>query len=517
MKKVFLISWVIFIIATNCFWVFKNNIPPAWDQASYLSSSEVLYQTLRGGNFSQFLNMVLTTNPTKPPLLVYSAVPLYLLFGSGPQIALMVNVIALIFFVIFFYILARLFFNDKLTIISLVILTTMPLFYGLMRQFFVEFMLMTLTIAFVYFLIKSKHLTQIKYTPLAGLFFGLGMMTKFTFFVFILGPCIFELWYFIKNQFSFKKLVITAVLFSIPALTVTVPWYSHNILTVLWHAKRATNPELLGRFYYGPPFSLRVIYLTLLDNINFVISGFYSLLILILSIWLLIKKGFKINWYLLLWFAIPFLVFFFGANKDYRFILPLLPLIALYLAYLINQLKLPSFVLILLLIPTLIYLNTTLVKPIINQNISLDPIIISSPQLNDYVYSPKDEDWKINNILSTLNNLDPQNKTVILASENDTLNINNLEYYRIKGGYKDISLKTASYFPTNTSDQKINEFVSRGNYLIFKSGGLLGPSDLNRLYPKVTSLPMLSNWAKIDNNVVFPDGGKLIIYRNETK
>ena len=507
------VIWTVFFVTLSSFWIFKNNLPPAWDQAQYLEASEMMRQTLVENGIFEFLNKTTTVLGVKAPLIAILPVPLYLLFGSTPHVALMVNMIFLILFAVFFYKLVCLVFDEKLAFASIVIIATMPLFYGLARYFFVEFGLMTLVIIWMYLILKTENPTK-KYLSLLGVTSGLGMMMKFHFFIFIAGPALLILYNSWKKigykLFDYKNLLV----FTVPAMAIALPWYARNIMTVLWKAKRASNPELLGNLYYGSPLSIKNLYLSALDFINYVVSPYWFLVMVALAVIYLFKsKRIHVNYFFLSWFLVPFIIFYFGPNKDYRLMLPLLPPVGILIAWLIRQVFLKKQSLFLIgaaVFPTLVYLNTSVFDAKFIQNkISLGPVILSDKNIGDYVQTPRNKYWPIKEILVYLDSLVPQDKTkiIILASEHESFNINNLKYYAVKEKLN-LEIKTASYFPKNSQFETIKSFIDKGDYLIMKVGGDSGPSQLNVFNEQIEKD---LNWPEIPNNFTFPDGGRLLV------
>ena len=515
-----LTAWSLVFCAFTLIWIFKNTVPPSWDQAHYLGASAYLENILRSQGILSFFFETTKILGTKAPLLPILTVPLYIIFGSSAQIALLVNILFFVIFVFFFFNLARGFVDEKTSMASLLIISTMPLFYGLMRYYLVEFGLMAFVVIFLYLLLRSKLLISKKYLFWLGVVFGLGMMMKFHFFVFIAGPVSFVIYSSWKKigirLFNLKNLLV----FTLPALAIALPWYGRNILTVLWKAKRATNPELLGALYYGPPFSIKNLYLGGLDFINWVVSGYWFLVIVMILplIYLFKSKRVHVNYFLLSWFLVPFIIFYFGPNKDYRLMLPLLPPIAILIAWFIQQFfrkrQLVSL-LIFMIFPTIVYLNTTVFSAqLIPQRISLGPIVFADNKTGPYVQLPRNEYWPVVEVLKYIAeySLDDKTKKLILASEDEAFNINGLQYYATR--YKlPIKIQSASYFQKGTTYETIQAAIDQGDYLIMKVGGMTGPIGLNRYNDLILKNLNFQIWEEIPNSFILPDGGILKIWR----
>ena len=510
--------WAAFFILTTAFWIFKNNLPPAWDQAHYLEASEIMRQALVDEGIFSFLNKTTTILAVKAPLIAILPIPLYLAFGSSPHVALGINLIFMVVFYIFFYKLTTLVFNRRIALLSCVIISTMPLFYGLVRYFLVEFGLATIVVAWLYFLLKSDLLTNRKYLLLLGLFFGLGMLMKFHFFIIVAGPVLIVIYGSLRKLglrvFNLKKIII----FVLPALVITLPWYLRNIMTLLWKAKRSSDPQLLGDLYYGPPFSFNNLYLSGLDFINYAVSAYWFLvLVILLAIFLSKKRTLGVNYFLLSWFLLPFLVFYLGPNKDYRLMLPILPPVAIFIGRLMDTLlaKNTFVFLSIVFLPIIIYLNTAIFDAkLIEKKTTFGPLIISDKKIGGYVQAPRSESWPIIEMLTYIakNNDADKYRTVVLASEDEIFNINSLKYYTTQEKLP-LIIKSASYFVDGTDYQTIEGVINQGDYLVIKTGGAPGPADLNRFNSLILQKLDYHKWKVLDHNIMVSDRGKLLIFK----
>lgn len=517
--RTLLFIWATIFILVSTSWILKNNLPPSWDQANYLEASEILRQELAGGDVLGFLDKTTTILGYKAPLITILPIPLYLAFGSSPRVALMLNMVFAGLFFVFFYKLVALIFDRRIALTSILIISTMPLFYGLTRYFFVEFGLMTLVTVWMYLVLKTENLTNKKYLFLLGAVSGLGMLMKFHFFIFVGGPVlviIFNSW---KNLgvkiFNVRNILV----FAAPGAIIALPWYARNFLTVLWKAKRASNPELLGNLYYGPPLSFNNLYLSGLDFINFVISSYWFFVLLVLAtVFFYQRKRVKINYFLLLWFLVPFLIFYLGPNKDYRLMLPLLPPLAILVAWLLAKIAGKKQLLAsaaLTVFPVLIFLNTSVFgTKLIQSKIAVGPLVIAESKIGDYVQAPRNENWPITETLNFLWQIDQSTnrKIVMLASEDESFNVNNLRYYAVLAKLP-LDVKSASYFPKGTEYKTIRNTIEQGDYMIMKVGGRPGPNDLNRFNGLILERVDSLKWREIPNNIVLPDNGRVKVWQ----
>lgn len=511
--RVFTVIFLIFFSFLNFYWVRLDVAPPQWDQSHYLEGSEYVYQSLTKGGILEFLNATTVVLPRRAPLIAILPTPLYLIFGNSPDTALLINFICLPIFYIFLYLLIRKFFDENISLLSLIVVSTFPLFYGLLRQFFVEFLLMTTIVVWLYASLKTENFTNKKAVFWFGVVSGVAMMIKFHFFLYIAGPFIYLLYKNLKSKQPIIKCPINILIALIPFLVITIPWYSKNILVVLWHAKRFTNPENLGNYYYGPPLSMANIYLSLYDFINYVISSYFFLLIIFLIAGLFIyKHRLKHNFFLASWFIIPFLVFFFGPNKDYRFMLPILPPLAIFISTLLLKTHKLNYlqIFIILLIPVMLFLNS--VFNFSQRNITIGPFVFFSNTIGAYIYPPEKTNWPLAEILKSLTQLEPRDrtKTIVLGSEYKYFNVNNL-IYTAKRDNIDMKVISSSYFRPTTPLSEVHNEIFKGDYLLVRVDKDLGPTDTNRFHNQIVELAR--SWDTRSYRVFLPDGSDLFIKR----
>jgi 4-amino-4-deoxy-L-arabinose transferase-like glycosyltransferase len=516
-KTYFILAcWIVFFCTGTAFWIFNDKLPPAWDQANYLEASEILLRSLKEKGLADFFSNFLEILPRKAPLISALPIPFYTIFGSGEDYALIVNLVFFIFGSVFFYLLVSNFYSKKIALGSVVVLSSMPLFYGLARNFYVEFGLAALVIIWFYLLIKSEFLSNVKYLVLLGIFGGLGVLMKFHFPIFVIGPFLIYLYNLYKK--CGRRSFLNLFWIVLPAIIIAGPWYFQNIDTVLWHAKRATSAEILGNYYWGNPFLPAVIARSLLAFVNFAVSGYYFLIFAVLAGFHFVnRKRFVFNYFFASWFLIPFLIFFFGPNKDYRLMLPVLPPLAVLLSSLffsvLGKERFVKFGLAII-VPVIIFLNSTFEKELIDGSVFIGPILISDDTIGAYVRRPISEEWPNVEILKLMSNIGAVGKTVFLGSEHEFFNINNMRYYNAKENIG-LKLKSALYFSKSTPISEVIANLNTGDFLLIKAGGHPGPSDIYPHPEEIISGLDNKLWRQVSNNFVFPNGGKLLIYQKE--
>lgn len=352
----YLTSIVIFslvLVAVNFLWIKKDVAPPPWDQAWYLENSQIIYHSwIKDGVWGLLNSFSHALNGVKAPLISILPLPFYLLLGNSEMAAMFVNFSFLILFSYFLFRLVKAVSNEKVAFLSVLITQTMPLFVGLNRQFLVEYGLATLVVMYLYFLIKSDYFQDKKCNTWLGLLLGFGLLMKIIFPLYVFFPSLWVVYLRGKNsKYIFEKSFIwQCVKILLIGFFVCVIWYVPNIKSVISFAFSVSIGDVASHYGFADIFSWDVIYKYWKSLVNICISSYYFVALLISFLFYLgclifcRRKEKLVKIYhkgvLLLWFFVPFAVFTFGVNKDFRYMLPTFPVIAIFISLMIFQLSL---------------------------------------------------------------------------------------------------------------------------------------------------------------------------------
>ncbi len=341
-----------FLAGVTVAWLWLDNMPPAWDDAWYLANSLVMFDTLAGKGIFGYVHEFFRILGPKPPLITILPTPFFLLLGRDYHYAFVVNLllVPLLFFCV--YRLGKEFSTPRAGLLAVYILGTMPMVYGLARWYLADFALVVFVCLAVYFLTQSGNLQNRRNALALGIVCGLGSLLKAPFLLYVACP----ITYVIIRSFSEarqrqlpsnpSKVLATKTLypFLLPAILLPLPWYLVNLPRTYRYVLTAGFSQE-GDFYgTGHPFTVGAVKAYLVRLINAGPSCYYvGLGILMLAFIVLTKhpqsflKSFSHKGliFLSLW-ALPFLVFLFGRNKDVRYAAPLLPVYALALAFAIE-------------------------------------------------------------------------------------------------------------------------------------------------------------------------------------
>jgi hypothetical protein len=386
-------AWLFFSIH-NVFWLLRDTLPPAWDQAVHADHC-LTYFRLFGDPMKLSLTKLLMVSPYWPPFFYWATVPLSLLFGYSFDVLALTNLIFLAVLLAVVYKIGERLFDGKTGLGAAVITILYPIVYALSREILLDFSLLAMVALAQYVIIVTKAGTVRKSSWLLGLVLGFTILTKWTAVAFIAGPLIFVFAdTLIKKRPPagevLKSLGIAVGVF----LVVAAPWYAKALETFSRGASIALKVDAVRE---GDPTGFWTSALwyweALKGNLVSGILGVFTLLGLALF-FLRVRNG-RASAFLSSWAFPAFIVFLLIPNKDPRNIVPLLPALALWTSAGLNALKpriAKGAVWSLLVLAGLFQFYA----------ISFG---LPFPMAHGYTHPPKAEDWKVETIVKSLENL----------------------------------------------------------------------------------------------------------------
>lgn len=517
----------IFFLASNIIWIKENQAPPMWDQSHYLLHSDILYHTLTKEGVIPFAKAFTNAIKTKAPLITILPIPFYLLFGDNETSALFVNLAFIILGSCFMYKLAVLISGPRAGLLSVFILNTFPLIFAMSREFFVEYGLMVIVIIWMYYLLKSDCFDNRIYAYVLGIILGLGMLMKITFVLYIIFPTLFI---FIERVIKSKKIsslpfknifivVLTGVL-------VSGTWYFKNLSHILGFVWTSGYGSIAKNYGWGTVFSIKTILIYWGYAVIYGISIYYFLLMIFLIFGRLIsffnneypadiKRKYVL--FLSIWFVVPFLVFTFGENKDYRYAAPLYPALALlmsiYLARISSRFYGAILLFVLLLFPAVNYLFISFSSTPFSFNIR--QVTVFSHYLA-FAHPPVKERWPYETLIQAIheeasrtNNTDA---LTTLLFDHEYMNRIASNYYA-ENNHMKIRFETCDYSSKEDVKETADRIERNSDYLVTKSDKL-GPDFSNA---KNVAVLFLMNEGKLNFKKILtiplPDQTFLTVYK----
>lgn len=305
--KLLILSLMLLPIILNGIWIQLDQSPPLWDIAGHSGRAAAL---AHGKSYESIY----------PPLTYYITAIGFWLFGfhdDVPQYSLLFWLI--VYMVAVYYI--TLFFYQKawVGIVTVGLSLCYPLLAHFSRVYDLDFSLTAMIMASLAVLLQTKNFAQRNWSLLYGICLGLTALTKWTGLLFLIAPTI----YFLLARRYTTKNILTC---SIAASVVAGPWYVLHGADV-WQAITAAHNNV-----FSVPFHnlLRPANIVFYAKQLILSTGWPLALFWISGLLLFVVRNTTKRWLLIVSILVPYLIMTFGFySKESRYILPLLPLLAL--------------------------------------------------------------------------------------------------------------------------------------------------------------------------------------------
>ncbi|MCX8150941.1 MAG: glycosyltransferase family 39 protein [Candidatus Bathyarchaeota archaeon] len=303
-----------------------------WDEANNLIGGLLI---LRG-----LLPRYLETNMFYPPLADVTISGYFAVFGVSVFSGRLLGVTFAVLSIIVTFELANRLYDAKTAFLASVFLATTTGFVWLARLTMLETMLIFFFSATIllFFIWLQKH--ENKYLILSGLTLGLGFLTKYQ-VVIALIAMIVSICLLCRGQIKaklkrFPLLVLTAILVALPWIIIAYQSYSAGMLNQWLYALQMGNPD---KAVYSSRFPAPVFYLI---EMVWPYSSFHPISFLLyglglagLALFFLRRK--PQDKYLLIFFFVVYIFFSLIGNKEWRYIVPVFPIISISAASLITH------------------------------------------------------------------------------------------------------------------------------------------------------------------------------------
>jgi len=349
-----IISFLLCLYGINMYNLSRlDSEPPSFDEAVHLKDSLVYYEVLSNPTqidlkiIKDIMNRsenypLLRSSGYYPPFVALVTALTYFIFGTSITVAIMSNIIFVLVLVISIYKLGVLIFNRNVGLLASVIILSLPVILDHSVIYYIDLPLTALVSVSSYVLIKSESFRDTKFSILSGILFGLGMLTKWTYLFFMIGPvCYLALTGFLSEfrheggdgRVSYQKISINFLLFTITSLAIFGPYYFPILPDLLKETFRFSR----GAIALGPKnvfsFSSLLFYPAALWQ--GLISPFGFILFVSGTVGLLYSKN-KHKFFFLVSMLVPYVIFtFIIQHKNPRYVMPWLPTISLIVSFFI--------------------------------------------------------------------------------------------------------------------------------------------------------------------------------------
>jgi 4-amino-4-deoxy-L-arabinose transferase-like glycosyltransferase len=304
-----------------------------WDEINHLNGGSYLFR----GEYLTY-----GTNMFYPPMFDIVTAGFFEILGITVFSARLVAVVFSILTVWVVFEFTKKLFNQKVAFLSAVLFAVMPGYVWLSRMAMIETMLVfffTLSLMFFFMWLKNHKKT---YMFLACISLALGVLTKFQMII-AAAIMLAGMLYWAKDRLKInltKRKIITLTVIAVAVICVLIVMQTYvSIFVNQWiYALQMGNPEKsVYSIRFSVPVSYTVFYFIEMvwpyPNIHPVSLFLYA--VSLAGLGFLAWRRKTEDKYLLIWFAVVFVFFTLIPNKQWRYVLPLFPVLAIASASLI--------------------------------------------------------------------------------------------------------------------------------------------------------------------------------------
>jgi len=310
-------------VVVNVVWLWIDKTPPAWDQAAHLRSVMLVNQYLLGNFWSGFADLVRSFGGY-PPLIYFIGGLWSIVFGVGVAQISFLNTFFLIAAIIGVYKLA----GNK--ILPAILFSLFPVIYDISRNMLLDLALTVWVVWGLYFWLKSEDLNKAKYVWGLLVMLVLASLTKLNGFIYFGPMIIISIIEALKDSRSAVR-TITGKLMGMGLLYFVIVgwWWGMNWQNIYQYltglagqGETLTDPmNLFSWVTWIHYFRLFVLHQ----------AGPVLAIVAIVS-WIKMPKDGE-NKKLIFWTLATYVIFTVIKNKDFRFTMPILPVVAVWVGW----------------------------------------------------------------------------------------------------------------------------------------------------------------------------------------
>ncbi|HSX39702.1 MAG TPA: glycosyltransferase family 39 protein, partial [Candidatus Saccharimonadales bacterium] len=520
----------LFHVAVNVVWQVLDKAPPTWDSAGHLGLSflfadripALINANIKIVDFLQISNYY-------PPLIHIIGGFLILFFGRNYFSALFLSTVFFVVAIIYLYEVVLVKFNNqKLALLTVLIFSFFPHVWQQSREFHLDVPLVAFLLMSYYHLIKSDALLNKKHSLLFFVFLVLTQLTKWYGFVFLIVPFFYEvvLQSYRRRDFFSKSRLLNVLNGVILIGVFCFPWYLVNYKNIINTVKITSQGEL------GDPQNV-FSFESLFEYLKLLIPhqiGFLSFVLVVISMYLLNRKRVAYRFYLFYSVLVPYIIFTIIQNKDLRYILPLTPMFALYIALIFWQFNF-RFKKVLLglffayLLFMFFFMSLNQYQKLPDKLLPL-AYLIGGPYYQGWYYTPNfysynPYDWRGDEIIRAVESDAAQEPLirgqykVLELSDNQYYSLASFEMYRRQNNFENMEI-VVPYFQFNPfTPTELQNYMQSIEFALVPTNP--GPSGLRN----IVVLNQLVAYFRSDQNLDFtkissfkmPDGNTLDLYK----
>ena len=537
----FLLAIILWIFGGNLIWILLDIRPPSYDQGLHLFRTFNYWEAMSSGS-EDWWQDILNVEPFYPPFYHLSLIPLSLIFGFTLDTGVIGNSFYMVIMALSIYGIGKILYTRNAGLIAAFLVSCYPIIVSMSREYIISVMLTAMTTLAYYLFLKSENFENKKYSILFSFIYAVGLMVKWTFFIYTLPAVLAGLWggkigfrdrmiqlsYYIGMiaallivplfiliigdqrwiPLALEFLLIFALIKSFPRVSLSAqkainlislscisilicfPWYAHNLINILIGMSKFAFPGF-------DPEGANVTWSYYIEIISQHMGNPLMIIFASTFFYYIFKKD-QINWIVLSWGLFPIVVFLFVDNKDLRYTMPTLPAMALITAVVLNQIKNIPLRKFLYSITGIITLGTILYTG-----------FIPKPTFLPYFGKgnlPVTQIWPINSMLDDIiEEAEPEKGEHIIVRT-----LANYGFFQ-RGAFRDFAAFRGLPIAMKGVKRNVGEMT---DFFITRSGDFSRQS-LNAINARnlLTKDPALTKTFKLFRSYPLPDGNKGLLYK----
>ncbi len=185
----------LYLVVADLIWIARDTRPPFWDMAEHQSSALRIYDAFASQGVRAISDVPLFTLPY-PPFYQSVVAAFYAIFGRSVDVAQSANLLAIGILLLATYGLGRTVLKPIPAAAAAIMVNFYPYLLWLSRETLIDYWLTSMVALAMWCLVRTNDFSDRKRSIVFGIVCGLGMLTKWTFVLFVGLPA---LWAARKN------------------------------------------------------------------------------------------------------------------------------------------------------------------------------------------------------------------------------------------------------------------------------------------------------------------------------
>jgi hypothetical protein len=321
--RTILIAVLTYLATTDVIWIRYDTRPPFWDMAYHSISALRIYDAF-GQKGLRAIWRIPSLTGFYPPLFQTAIAAAWAVFGRTIAVSRFVNLAAVAILLAATYGIGKRILSPFAAVAAAAIASSYPLMLWLSREILIDYSLSAMVALSMWALLRTNEFSDRKRSVIFGLICGLGMLTKWTFPFFVMGPAV---WLARRNWRN-------AALSIIVAAGIAGYWYVPEGASLHEFFKINSAGGIIESDPRLISWQAVIFYIRALEGYQL----FLPLFVLFLIGGVLLARRFNPAWLpIILWIVGGWAGMMLFQNKDPRYTAPLLPAIALITAITVDR------------------------------------------------------------------------------------------------------------------------------------------------------------------------------------